>query len=78
MEPDDPIRLRYGVAIGLLTSIRDGVYDLPSDLFPPVAADANTGIEVVNQYEPAMFHPSDVGLWSAGSGAQVYIPAQRW
>jgi len=76
MTEDDPVRLRYGVALGLLVNIRDGRADLDETVFPPVSEASD--VEVVNLYEPAMFSPADVGLWPGGYSPQVNIPYRSW
>lgn len=76
MTEDDPIRFRYGIAMGVLTAIRSGKANLDPDFFPPV--DQDSDVEVVNLYEPAMFGPSDVGLWPAGYAPQILSPLRRW
>lgn len=76
MTEDDPIRLRYAMAMDLLRSIRDGKSRLSVDTFPPVSQTGD--ITVVNLYEPKLFGMSDVGIASAGSDPQVYIPYRRW
>jgi phage gp36-like protein len=76
MGEDDPIRLRFGVAMGMLKDIRDGKVLLPADAFPPT--DQSGDVTVLNQYEPAMFRPSDVGLYPGGYNPQVYVPLRGW
>jgi len=75
MEEDDPIRLRYAVALSLLTAIRDRTASLPPE-FPPVDAD-DQGVYVANLYEGKLFDMHDVGLVPAGYDPQVYIPLRR-
>lgn len=59
---DDPIRLRFNLAMSTLIAVRDGKANL--DL-PPVGGEG-TDITVVNLYEGRLFGPEDFGLSPAG------------
>lgn len=73
---DNPVRLRYGVALTSLIAIRDDKADLPST-FPP-AGSTGTGGEVFNLYEGTMFGFDSVGLsYGPGYSPQVYVDNRR-
>lgn len=75
---DDPIRLRYGVALGVLTSIRDRKANLDEEVFLPVD-DESQGVTVVNLYEGTLFTMADVGLVpDPSSYSRVAIPLRGW
>lgn len=78
---DDPVRLRYNMAIAMLTSIRDRESYLNPNVFPPVEdpVAANQGVYVINPYEGELFEPSDFRLAPEGySNPQVLWPNHRW
>lgn len=75
MPEDNPVRLRYGVALSQLLAIRDDKADLPGT-FPPVGNSGNGG-EIFNLYEGTMFGLDSVGLGYGNRYTQVYIDNSR-
>lgn len=68
---DDPIRLRYKLAMSMLMEVRDRRLDL--DL-PATITDDDQGVTVVNLYEGTLFGLEDVGLEYDGRTAQRLWP----
>lgn len=68
--PDDPVRLRFNLAMSQLTAIRDGKTTI--DLPPATDVDGNGAVTVVNQYEGHLFGPEDFGIGVAGSCVSVW------
>lgn len=69
---DDPVRLRFNLAMSELVAIRDGRATLP---FPLKNALTNSALPVViNQYTGSLFRPADFNLAYSAEWAEQ----QRW
>lgn len=69
---DDPIRLRFNIAMSDLVAVRDGRSTLPFSL--KVALTGAALPVVVNQYEGSLFRPADFDLAYQSEWAE----RQRW
>lgn len=74
---DDPIRLRFNMAMGFLTAVRDGSMNLPNFPGADTSGDAQ-GVEVFNKYEGTLFEPEDLGLSAASDSTRRVMFARRW
>lgn len=71
---DDPIRLRYNMAMGFLNDVRSGKIIPPL----PVVEDGKSKVEIFNLYEGTLFSPEDFHLGPDTSHVQVIVPAVGW
>lgn len=80
VKEDDPVRLRYGLAMANLDLVRKREIILDSEDFPPVDnADSQSGVFVENTYEGKLFHPEDFRLVPEGfSTPQVLWPYEQY
>lgn len=70
--PDDPIRLRYNMAMMLLKRLADGEATLPNPPFEPPGSGGG-GVTVVNQYNGKLFDPSDFNLTTSSQSSSDTI-----
>lgn len=72
---DDPVRLRYGLAMANLDLVRKREITLDPGDFPPVGSEGSqSGVFVENTYEGKLFGPEDFGLYPEG----VSPPLVHW
>lgn len=76
VKEDDPVRLRYGLAMANLDLVRKREIILNSDDFPPVDnAASSSGVFVENLYDGTLFGPEDFSLAPGGvSSPEVHWP----
>lgn len=71
---DDPIRLRFNMAMDLLKQVLSGTLVLPL----PVNEDGKSKVEIFNLYDGTLFGPEDFHLGPDPSHVQVLIPLNGW